>query len=361
MRTTRHHRIRIGALLPLVVATLLLAAPVAAEPAPPEGVTITVGGMPFPEGGSTIAGCAFDIVVEGLPGPEHSIGVSVEVVSPSVPEGSEAVLVDTSDTTAGPTWSTSIPMDDLVPPYERHPNGYHLRLAISIDGTSAGHHTYWLGCDEPQTGHPTRVQFLVEWHRLDDTVLAPPLDAVLPDGWRGALVLDAWSEKGTAVCTYEPGADAVTCTYDNPGHGDEPGLVVPGNPRATYDVALGGVPPGWAVDATTVGTFVGRETCPRGHEHEEPTAHEGEEPCFHTVIVDELELPPTSSSSTTTSAVLPASSVTPTSAAPTSTGATGTLPATGPTSAPLALVGLALLGAGSASLAVRRRLIGDGR
>ena len=133
--------------------------------------------------------------------------------------------------------------------------------------------------------------------------------ALLPSGWQQTFLLEGTSKKGTAECTYAAGSGLLECVYDNPGHGDEPGLVVPGNPKATYDVAVNGVPTGWSADPATLGTFVGRDVCPRGHEGEggeggggegettaaaDPGGGEGEGPwvCTHTVVLVQAAAPP---------------------------------------------------------------------
>jgi hypothetical protein len=286
------------------------------SPTPPAGVTITVNGLSMTgEEGGKIPGCTFSIAVTGLPenpDPATAIGVTIKAVPPMTPEGSPVDLVKENFTTSTTEWTHDFPMDALVTPFTPHSNGYHLKVLVSLNGTLAGASTYWLGCGEPQTGNPTRILFAVEWHANDGSMSTDAPSALLPAGWQQYFGLHATSKKGTAECTYAAGSGVLECVYDNPGHGDEPGLVVPGNPEATYDVAVGGVPAGWSVDPATLGTFIGRDVCPRGHEgdghegdgHEgggdeespaaEPGGDEGEDSwvCTHTVVLVEASAPP---------------------------------------------------------------------
>ena len=82
-----------------------------------------------------------------------------------------------------------------------------------------------------------------------------------------------------------------------PASTPQPGLVLPGKPGTEYTVEVAGVPDGWTVDASTIGTFLADDTCPKpgGHDdgHGEEAARvsheEGEEgdhePCIHTVVI----------------------------------------------------------------------------
>lgn len=340
-------------------------------PVPPPGVVITVNGLPMTGGeGGKIASCAISVAVTGLaenPDPATALGVKITAVAPAVPEGSTLDLVTVADTTEATTWSRDFPMDDLVAPLTRHGNGYHLRVNVSIDGVLAGSSVYWLGCDQPQTGNPTRLLFAVQWKTNDGVIHDQAPAAVLAAGWQSSFRLDGTSKTGTAVCTYAPGATVLECVYDNPGHGTNPGLVVPGNPKATYDVAVTGVPAAWTPDATTLGTFVGRDTCPRGggegDEHVtlgNLTAKEdgGEGPfvCTHTVMLVQDPAPPTTTTTATTSQ---ATTATTTQAVVEGAEITATLPATGSDSAGLVGLGVLLVATGillvSGSARLRRR------
>ncbi len=296
----------------LAGALLLLLPPLSttfvaqAEPVPPPGVTILLNGTPISGEGGKIDSCVLSIDISGLEvdaDPATAIGVTVKAVGPTVPEGTEATLVDDTATTTEATWSSDYDMTALVAPYERKPNGYHLRVIVSIDDVTAGEKTVWLGCGEPQTGTPSRLVFAVAWQGWDGAVLpGPPADLTI--GWEGDFLLEGsvnMGPRGTARCVYEPGNAVLDCVYENPGHGGKmPGLILPGSPQAEYTVTVAGVPVGWKVDTTTIGTFVGRDTCPRGHDGGHEDGHEGETPtiaaeeggggeggnsCTHTVVL----------------------------------------------------------------------------
>ena len=184
------------------------------------------------------------------------------------------------------------------------------------DGATTTTHT----SKEPGTGNPTRILFAVTWETYDGVVHTSMPPEGLDAGWGTSFLLEGTSSKGVATCSYEVGSTTLTCDYDNPGHGSEPGLVVPGNPEATYIVSVSGLPTGWRVDPATVGTFVGRETCPRGGDghdggHGEellPAAeHEGGHTCTHVVALVQDPPPPTTptSTTTTTTAAGPAAAV----------------------------------------------------
>lgn len=382
MKQLSGRRAREWSALTLLVGSMLtmflaMAVPVGAEaPAfePAAGVSVMVDGRPIGTGSSKIESCSVDVAISGLTA-TTSVGVMISAVPPSVPEGTETVLVDDESSAEPPAWSKAYPLESLVGDLERHPNGYRVAVAVSLEGVVVGEHEYWLGCGEPQTGNPTRVQFVAEWQGLEGALVDDQLDWVLPDGWRDDFVISASSDKGTASCTYPEGSDVLVCEYTNPGHGGEkPGLVVPGNPRAEYTVTVEGVPAGWLVDPDTVGTFIGRETCPRGGDHGDGDDHGhesglgvsehddeggGREPCFHTVVFREQPAPPPpppppGPSLVDDTSVLPAAQ-TPgllggaTGSAPASVQPTAqALPATGGTDQLLAVVGVVLVLAGSA-------------
>lgn len=275
----------------------------------PDGVTITVDGRDVsatdPAGSlPKIAGCSFDITATGLNAdPADTVGVKVIAWPPTVTEETRVTLVDVSETSADGAWAGSFPLDEAVQQFERKGNGYHMRLELFINGDKAVMKMYWLGCGEPQTGNPRRMLFELDWiDSAGEPYLGDP-DAVLPQGWRDDLELTASGERGSASCVFPAGQDLLVCTYDNPGHGDQPGLVLPGKPGTTYTVDLAGVPEGWALDADTVGTFVADDTCPKGgggHHEEEVTAAEDEHDdghgegtvCTHTVAVTQLDVEP---------------------------------------------------------------------
>ncbi len=404
------HRVR-GLLTWLGLVVLLSpfsAVAAAAEepvPTPPPGVSITVNALPMTGGeGGKISSCTFSLAVIGLEesaDPPTAVDVTITAVAPAVPGGSPVDLVTDATTTSASTWSRDYPMDELVAPLTRHANGYHLRVQVAIDGTLAGSSVYWLGCGEPQAGNPTRLVFAVQWIGRDGTTYDEAPSALLPAGWEASFLVTGSSKIGDAACTYAPGSAELVCIYDNPGHGGPPGLVVPGNPKATYDVVLAGAPAEWTPDETTLGTFVGRDTCPRGggghdggdeggHEgghdggHETPPTvvpqaeegggghdggdgggggHGGEGTCVHTVVLVQAPEPPTSPPGEPPA---PSASVSPTTAAEAlgasaakapATGAEGVLPATGSAATgPLASMGVALAVSGALLVAASTRL-----
>ena len=362
----------------LVLALPVLAGGAGAEPVPvlPPGVSISVNGqsMSGDEGGK-LDGCTLAIAVAGLDTETApvTVGVVVEAVSPTTPEGSPATLVDQQTVVDTASWSTDLVMDGLVAPYPIKANGYHLRVLVSLDGTLAASSVYWLACGAAQDGNPTRILFAVQWQTNDGLTTDRAPEGQLPDGWRGPLRIDGTSQIGSATCTFPAGATELVCQYDNPGHGDQPGLVVPGSPKATYDVAGTGIPAGWSLDATTVGTFVGRDL-PRGEDHDQAEAtravttqavttqaEEGPFVCTHAVRLVQDPAPPTTTTtvpSTTASTAAVEAKVT-TEATPTPEPPVATLPVTGSSSWALAGLGTMLVLAGAAMVAVstrRRRL-----
>lgn len=363
----------VAAVVALVLSTFVGAA--AAEPVPelPPGVTVTVNGLPTTgEEGGKIAGCTLSIAVNGLD-PQQSptdVAVKVNAVSPTTPEGSPTTLVDESTSVAASSWSEDLVMDDLLAPFPIKANGYHLRVFVSIDGTLAASGVYWLACGAAQDGNPTRILFAVEWVAADGTTDALAPEERLPVAWRDGLVVEGESRIGDATCTFLPDATQLVCEYDNPGHGEHPGMVVPGSPEATYDVGASGIPAGWTLDATTVGTFVGRVTCPRGEDHEvlvDTAEHEGSFTCTHVVRLVEDPPPPTTTTTTvttsTTASTVPAPTTVPATTAPgqvlaaaaqPAAAATGTLPATGASSTLLVLGSVLVLTGGAASVVARR-------
>lgn len=370
----------------LLLGTLVTASPAVAGdgpvPQPPPGVTITVGGVEMVgEEGGKIPGCSIDLGIAGMDASEEAplpIGIVLKAVPPMTPEGQPDTLVSDADQAVGPDWSRSYDLTTLLAPYDPHANGYRVRVEVRLDGVLAAASAYWLGCGQAQTGNPTRILFAVEWLTNDGILLDEAPDGRLPDGWRSSFVLTGTSKKGVATCTFPAGSGVLVCEYDNPGHGDDPGLVVPGNPKATYAVAVTGVPARWDPDPADLGTFVGRDVCPRGHggddgghgdevvaSVEDEGGHEGEGPfvCTHTVRLIEQPPPPTTTTTTTVPPPEPTVTEPPTTVAPTTVAEVegeqqvqATLPVTGPAHLWLVPVGLALLGLGALTLRQSRRL-----
>ncbi len=251
----------------------------------------TVNGKALTGEGGKLTGCTFTVIISNLPdAPETPtpVGVTIAAVSPSAPEGAPITLVDDSATTSATTWTGTYPMDALVAPLEIKPNGYRLQVTVTADDTTLGSGTYWLACGAAQEGTPSRLVFAVNWQSLDQGLLTRLPEGVDATGFTLVGSTDM-GPKGTATCTYLPGSDELSCTYANKGHGSKPGLVIPGNPKTTYTVAVAGVPTNWVVDPATIGTFLGRDTCPRGHEGGETTvaAETGGSTCTHTVVLIE--------------------------------------------------------------------------
>ena len=278
-----------------------------------DGVTVTVDGRDItagdPEGSlPKIASCTFDITASGLTvEPPDAVGVRIVAWPPTAPGESRVKLVDVTETSADGAWAGSFPLDEAVQQFDRKGNGYHMRLEILINGEIGAMKMYWLGCGETQTGNPRRMLFDVQWFDAEGALLTTALDSALPAGWRDGFVLNAVGERGTAQCTYPPGTDLLTCRYVNPGHGDQPGLVLPGKPGTSYTVEVNGEPKRWVVDTETIGYFLADDTCPKGgggHDdgHKEKAAalaaDEGDEgghaPCVHTVVINQttVETPP---------------------------------------------------------------------
>jgi hypothetical protein len=332
----------------------------------PEGVVVTVDGRDINAGdpaGSLpkIAGCSFEVSATGLAtDPADTVGVKVIAWPPTVPEDGRVTLVDVTETSADGAWSGSFPLDEEVQQFTRKGNGYHMRFEVYINGAKGAMKMYWLGCGEPQTGNPRRMLFDADWFTANGKLLTGPMNDVLPAGWREEFAIQAASERGTATCTYEPGDDVLTCLYDNPGHADQPGLVLPGEPGTDYTVKVVGVPKGWDVDPVTIGTFLADETCPRtGHDDHGEEAYtatrEGHdsEPCIHTVVLNgaEQQNPPDDEGGG--GGANPPDNNTGDSAS--GNAAAGALPLTGATSLPLVPVALAMLAMGIAFVAASRR------
>ena len=287
------------AVITVVAWAVVPAAPVASA----ASEVVLINGLPLQTEGARLAGCAISVDVSGLTGTtETGVPVSLEIsaVAPTVPEGTVEVLVTEQATVFEATWHREVDMTSILLDYPAKPNGYRLSVSVSIDSVEAGSITVWLACGAAQEGHPARILFEVAW--LDargDVPVAGPLDQVMPAGWRDDYRLTAASERGTASCSYPPASDVLVCAYDNPGHGTQPGMVVPGGKKHEYTVTQTGLPLGWTVDASTLGTFLGRDTCPPGEGHHgdeaaaEPDEGEGSgRTCVHQVVNLRLAPPP---------------------------------------------------------------------
>ena len=323
-------------------------------------MVVSINGTPIDaDVGQKVEGCTVVVEVTGLdPDPQQvNLGVTISAVAPTVPEGSTDVLVD-EDLVREPSRASSerLQMDDLVDAFAIKTNGYRLAVAVTLDGASMGARELWLACGATQDGEPNRIVFEVQWLDPAGKSLTMPLDSTMPAGWRDAYAVHASSIRGTATCTIPPGAEQLVCEYVNPGHGSEPGLVVPAGKRHTYEVAQVGLAAGWVLDESTVGTFLGRETCPTGgcgggggHDaggggHDggscggqaeavtvvEVTDVEDAETCVHTVINQRLapSTPPVTAEPTTTTTTTSTTSTPPTTTTTTTTSTTSTPPTT---------------------------------
>lgn len=218
-------------------------------------------------------------------------------------------------------------------------------------------------------GNPNVLTFIVDWRLADGSVPAS-LAATLPIGWEAAFALAADGTTGegaatSADCTYPTGSDTMTCTYSTPGHGGvTTGMVLTAKQSATYSVAVTGIPTGWAVDPSTVGTFLGRSTCPRGSGgsggHEEAPDGAGGSvgagvgagvPCSHTVVVRQSA---SGGPVTTISVAVAVTSTAVASAAGTGAPASG-LPSTGSPATTLVALGASLAMLGTAVRLLTRR------
>ena len=332
----------------------------------PEGVTLTVDGRDItatdPAGSlPKIAGCSFDITASGLnTDPADTVGVKVIAWPPTVTEETRLTLVDVTETSANGTWAGGFPLDEAVQQFDRKGNGYHMRLELFVNGDKAVMKMYWLGCGEPQTGNPRRMLFDVQWYDSDGVLVTDALNDVLPAGWREDFALTASGERGTVACSYRPGDDPLDCLYDNPGHGEDPGLVLPGKPGMEYTVDVEGVPDGWAVDAETIGTFLADDTCPKGggghHEvgDESEDDHGEQAACTHTVVINQLTVVPPPDDEGGGGANPPDDEGSGGANPPTGSSA---LPLTGASTVPLIPLGLALMAFGTALVLGSKRSV----
>lgn len=119
--------------------------------------------------------------------------------------------------------------------------------------------------DPDNSGNPHLLTFDVDWHLVGGA--APTsLKSVLPAGWQDHFELTATATGGTgspmsARCTYT--GEQLNCVYENHGNDHADGMMILPKPGTTYTVMVAGVPTGWKVEATTIGTFPGAKGCPK--------------------------------------------------------------------------------------------------
>jgi hypothetical protein len=165
-------------------------------------------------------------------------------------------------------------------------------------------------------GNPHLLTLGIDWH-LSTGSSPASLDAILPDGWQDDFELRATATGGqgspmSATCTYN--GDELECVYVNHGNENEDkGMMILPKPGTTVTVVVEGVPTGWTVDASTVGTFLGETVCPKMKDRTPDTtesaalrivdAKASKEDCVHTVKITQTAAAPTTTAagSTTTS------------------------------------------------------------
>lgn len=170
-------------------------------------------------------------------------------------------------------------------------------------------------------GNPHLLTFEIEWH-LSSGASPASLDAILPDGWQDDFELSATATGGqgspmSASCSYV--GDDLMCEYQNHGNGNgngnDGGMMILPKPGTTFTVMVEGVPTGWTVDASSVGTFLGATACPKLKDRTPDTTESAalmivdgkndHEHCVHTVTIKQAAAAPTTSTtaagSTTTS------------------------------------------------------------
>ncbi len=219
-----------------------------------KGPIVTVNGNPLMGGDNTrLPGCSMEVAVTGLPADSaHTIGVNVAAMDPS---GAGPVLTVTEPDVVGSftTGSRNLAATLYDGGFRKAGNGYHLRVSVSVDGTSVGAAPFWLACGAVQHGgHAVQVQFAVHWVAADGQLLTSP-----PKGLT-TYKLTASSPQARATCRYGSGTTLV-CTYVSTEESTtEPppvGLHVSG--LGTFTVEEHGLPSRWAPELNTVGQFVG--------------------------------------------------------------------------------------------------------
>ena len=165
-------------------------------------------------------------------------------------------------------------------------------------------------------GNPHLLTFEIDWE-LSTGASPASLDAILPDGWQDDFELRAAATGGqgspmSANCTYSD--DVMQCVYVNHGNENEDkGMMIQPKPGTTLTVMVDGVPTGWTVDTSTIGTFLGETVCPKLKDRTPDTTESAalrivdkpsREDCVHTVRITQAASAPTTTApagSTTTS------------------------------------------------------------
>jgi LPXTG-motif cell wall-anchored protein len=328
---------------------------------PVGGPTVTVNGQPFHgQADPKLDGCSVTVAVSDLPAGTHEIEGAVNAVEPS----GKATLVPIAASFEGEAWTETWALDDLVTDLVQKPNGYRIRVVLTIDdGATKTSRPFWLACGAPQTGNPYVVVLDKQWLDAQGAPVDPP--AAVAAGW----TMTATSQLGSATCSYPDGSLELECDYENKGshEGSEEGLYVPGGKKKTFTVTESGLPAGWS-NVSGLGTFEPRVLCPRGHDDDDHDDHaaavtDEEEGgvCEHVVINRQdppAETTTTTEATTTTQAVTSTTeggAVAPAGVDQPPASDAGTLARTGSDSAPLVATGLGFVALGAAALGLRRR------
>jgi hypothetical protein len=323
------------------------------------GPVLLVNDQPFHgQADPKLDGCAVTLSVSELAEGPHTVVGAVVAGEPS----GTGPLVSFDESFEGASWTQTWALDDLVGELVKKPNGYRIRVVVTVDGgTTKTSRPFWLACGAPQSGNPYVIVLDKQWLGSDGEILDGP-PAKLPEAW----ALRATSQLGSATCTYPDGSQELVCTYENKGahQGATDGLYVPGGKGKTFTVAESDLPDGWN-NVSGLGTFEPRVLCPRGgghddddHEHEAARAGEDDEDhggvCEH-VVVNRQEAPPEVEPTSPTAPTTPQGiEVAPASLERTPGADEATLARTGTTSAPLAAAGAASVALGMAVLVLRR-------
>lgn len=315
---------------------------------------LLVNGRPFHgEGSPLLEGCTMTVALSGVEDGPHQVGVTISLTDPS----GSAEVASASDGFTGSAWEQSFPLDVALAAVEPHGNGHHLVVQVVLDGDTTTSRPFWLACGADQGGNPFHVTLQKEWRDLLTGAVVPVPGSLD----RSTYLLEAYSERGSARCTYPEGSEVLSCTYENT-HGHEPEtswLVVPAGRHATFTVSERGLPPGYEAQSG-LGTFVARDVCPGGpggpgHGEESGDAEVGAEDhdraCPRLVVNVGSEQ--TSPTVTSTPPPAVAGETVPGASAPSAEALT-TLPRTGSPTLLLGMLGVALIAAGVA-LEVRAR------